>query len=515
MIDQTILLPQPPPSDHSDNDMWLDERIWGHRLFEKQSAWLVFLECLTLADACHRDKKLLNHGTDYYPLHYRPQQRLYLRNILFNNEMLFQIAERDHVSASAWKEWLAWMAENAKGVTPKDFSYLQSRFHSFADFAALVGMLRASAVESESNKRWSSRFVFPFGNEAIYEDLAVSHQDGVSREYINFGRAGELLYMMLARSSHAAELIPMMTSALDGRNPWNTLLRLMQPEPPGETAWRGKSFLPYKAHPSFDRLAEDWLAIDRLKLPGFDAIPHLVTLSTLGLLLYELQVASEWANRARPHFVCEVVGPRKTLVREVSTQNYQENQLLPEEALKQAIKSLEESSDWQEALNDHGAFVKCKALIVDQFRWPDDEDYVGAHEPAALLKEFRRQAFARHKKSVANVHRAYGRDVGLVSKRGTNRLRYAPNDALLKALILANVDRRMEFNEFLERLCDRYGLIFGDKAGGKFLRKEDIDQSAFRANARRLEQRLTSLGMLNRLSDACAYVKNPFGRSAE
>jgi len=47
------------------------------------------------------------------------------------------------------------------------------------------------------------------------------------------------------------------------------------------------------------------------------------------------------------------------------------------------------------------------------------------------------------------------------------------------------------------------------------LRKEDIDQSAFRTNARRLEQRLTSLGMLNRLSDACAYVKNPFGRSAE
>jgi len=514
VIDPASVLPSPHPNDHPDNAMWLDEQIWGHRLWDNQSPWLLFLECLGLAEACHRDGKLLNHGTNYYPLNYRPQQRLHLRNLLFNNEALFQIAERNRVSTSAWKDWLKWMDDNAKGISPRDFSYLQQRFHSFENFAALVGMLRASAVESDSNKRWSSRFVFPFGQEALYEDLNVTAAGTVSREYINFGRTGELLYMMLARSPRAPELVEVFRTMIDGRNPWNTLLRLMQPDGAGDTQQRGRSFLPYARHSAFDRLAEDWLAIQRLSLPGFDAYPHLVTLSSFGVLLYELEVASEWAGRPRPSFVCEVVGPRKTLVRELSAQNYQENHLLPEAALRTAIKTVEESEEWRRARQESAAFVKCKEILIERFRWPtDEEDYDNCNDPDSLLSEFRKKAVARHRQHVANIHRNYGRDVGLVSKRGTNRLRYAPNDNLLKALILANVEWRMEFNEFLERICDRYGLIFGDRAGARLLGGGEFDQKYFRSNAQRLEQRLTSLGMLHRLSDACAYVKNPFGRS--
>jgi hypothetical protein len=507
-------LPQPHPADHPKNEMWLDEQIWGHRLWDNQSPWLLFLECLCLAEAIHREGKLLNHGTNYYPLTYHPAQRLYLRNILFNNEVLFEIAERSSSSPAAWKEWLKWMDDNAKGVNPRDFSYLQPRFHSFGDFAALVGMLRASAVESDANKRWSSRFVFPFGDEALYEDLNVTTDGKAAREHINFGRTGELLYMMLARSSKATELVGVLTPMVAASNPWNTLLKLLQPEPAGERVKSDGAFLPYARHAAFERIAEDWLAISRLRLPGFDAYPHLVTLSAFGVLLYELDVACEIAGRPRPHFVCEIVGPRKTLVRELSTQNYQENHLLPETALKAMIKRVEESAEWKSAANDAAAFSKCKEILVERFRWPtDEEDYDNCTTPEALISEFRKKAISRHRQHVGNVHRNYGRDAGLVSKRGTNRLRYAPNDNLLKALILANVEWRMEFNEFLELLCDRYGLVLGDRAGARFLGAGEFDQKNFRKNAERLEQRLTSLGMLHRLSDACAYVKNPFGRS--
>jgi len=44
---------------------------------------------------------------------------------------------------------------------------------------------------------------------------------------------------------------------------------------------------------------------------------------------------------------------------------------------------------------------------------------------------------------------------------------------------------------------------------------EDFDSSAFEDNARRLEQRLVSLGLLRRLSDACAYVENPYRKAGE
>jgi hypothetical protein len=126
-----------------------------------------------------------------------------------------------------------------------------------------------------------------------------------------------------------------------------------------------------------------------------------------------------------------------------------------------------------------------------------------------LLSELKSAALKRHRQHVANVHRNYGKNVGLVSKRGTNKLRYAPTDSLLKTLLLANVERRMELGEFLQRLFDRYGFVFGDREAERVLGREDFDKKPFQANARRLEQRLVSLGMLRRLSDSCAYVENP------
>src|SRR5262245_23019616 len=147
MVDPAVTLPPPHREDHRDNKMWVDEQIWGHRLWDSQSPWLLFLEFLTVAEACHREGRLLDERGSYYPLLFRPYQRLHLRNILFNNEGLFQIAERQKDSNTAWTQWLAWMADHVKGVSTRDFSYLRARFHSFEQFASLVGMLRGSAVE--------------------------------------------------------------------------------------------------------------------------------------------------------------------------------------------------------------------------------------------------------------------------------------------------------------------------------------------------------------------------------
>lgn len=516
MLDPASLLPPPPLNDHPDNEMWIDEQIWGHRLWDSQSSWLVFLEFLNIAEACHREDRLLDQQGNYYPLLFRPYQRMYLRNILFNNEALFRISERHPDSTSAWSNWLAWMAENAKAVHPCDFSYVQGRFPSFQQFASLVAMLRSSAVENDTNRRWTSRFVFPFGPNALYEDLNITPANTVVREYINFGRTGELLYMMLCRSASAAQLRPHLDGMLAGHNPWNTVVALFQPRGTEDSHSRGKSYLPYRAHPRFDRLAEDWLRILELHLPGFDALPHLVTLSAFHVILYQLHLAAEWCGETRPvHFVCEVVAPKKTLVRELSGLNFQHNTQLPQRAVEAHIKRIEESEEWRRAAIQPGAFSTCQNLLRERVRWPmDRDDYEGPNDPENLMGELRRRAVARHRQHVANIHRNYGRDVGLVSKRGTNKLRYAPTDPLFKALIIANVRQRMEYKEFLSLLYSRYGLVFGDREAEFVLDGEEYDRKAFQSNAERLEQRLASLGMLRRLSDACAYVQNPFSRAA-
>jgi hypothetical protein len=510
MANSAIMLPLPAREDYRDNSMWVDEQMWGHRLWDSQSPWLLFLEFLGVAEASIRSGQLFANGN--HPLLYKPYKRLHLRNILFNNEVLIQIAERYPDSISAWDKWLEWMGTNAKGVFPRDFSYLRGRFHSFQQFVSLVGILRGSAVESESNKRWSSRFVFPFGPNALYEDLNITHAGKVGREYIYFGRTGEIMYLMLSRSKRREELASRFASLLSGQNPWNKLLALFQPDGEEDAETRANSFLPYREYPVFDLLADDWLHVLSLELPGFDALPHLVTLGAFHLMFYKLRISSEILSRPL-HFICEVVAPKKTLVRELSAFNYQQNNQLSQNAVEAYLAKITYSDRWQHAKSQAGAFGACKAILEEQVRWPNDpEDYEGCSEPEALASELRRAAIARHRQHVASVHRQYGRDVGLVSKRGTNRLRYAPTDSLLKTLVLANVSHRMEYKEFLGVLFARYGFVIGEREAERVLSQEDFDKKAFQTNSHRLEQRLSSLGMLRRLSDACAYVQNPLAR---
>ncbi len=508
---ETVQVPIPSANDHQDLDIWLEEQIWGHRIWDSQSPWLIFLEFLNVAESCHRNGALLDEKGKLYPLTYRPYKRLYLRNVLFNNQLLTQVMERGLDSNSSWAAWIPWMNDKAQGVLDRDFSFLKTRFHSFADFSALVAMLRRSAVESETNRRWSSRFVFPFGPNALYEDLNILPSGSASREYINFGRTGEILYLMLCRSAAASELRMHLAALMAGDNHWNRLLTLFQPIEAEEFSSRGKSYLPYSSHPTFNYLGEDWLSIFTLQVPGFDSMPHLVTLGAFHLMLYQLSLAATWSgSKKKVTFICEAVAPKKTIVRELSSLSFQDNNLLPSAAIDRYIADIEESPDWIRALSGPGAFARCRQILMDRFRWGDDYD--GPSDPSGLITELRLSARRRHKQHVANVHRNYGRDIGLVSRRATNKLRYAPSDSLIKTLLFANVPHRMELGEFLDLLFQRYGFIFGEREAEQVLARDDFDKKSFQANARRFEQRLASLGMLRRLSDGCAYVENPYGR---
>ena len=231
-----------------------------------------------------------------HSLKYRPNKHLYLRNILYNNEVIFQIAEQYADNEAAWRRWLGWMGDNAQGVPERDFSYLRTRFHSFHTFARLVAMVRSSTIESESNKRWSSRFTFPFGGHSIYEDLNI-RGNSVSREYIYFGRPGELLYLMLTRSPHAPSLRHHLATALERRDQCDELVALMQPDIEDDLQHRGDSYLPYEAHPTFDALGSDWVNIFELELPRFDAYPYLAILGTLHLVTLSIGDGCETVPR--------------------------------------------------------------------------------------------------------------------------------------------------------------------------------------------------------------------------
>jgi len=433
---------------------------------------------------------------------------------LWNGDQFNSITTSIHDNKEAWQQWISVMNENALGSKSLDFSYLQNRFRNFSEFTSLVAIIqRDAAIEGETNKRWSSRFVFPFGPNAIYEDLNIKNGTA-SREYINFGRTGELLYLMLSRSKAAKELTPYFAEYLEGKNKWDKLLRLMQPEneEPGEE--RGHSYLPYLSHKCFDELGDDWLSILRLNLPGFDFIEHLVTLGALHVMMYQLHVARQWlGDKAKPmYFICEVVSPKRTLIRQQSIYNFQENSGLTTKAIEAYLSTVESSEKWQSALAESDIderFIKCREILLQEFWWGDDNDFDRVRDPHELISDLKELALKGHRQTGSNIHRIYGRNIGLISRRGTNKFRYAPNDSLLKTLIFANVEKRMELHDFLSLLFKRYCLVFGPNEAEKALSNDDFDKHLFKMNAVRLEQRLTSLGLLKRLSDGCAYVLNP------
>jgi hypothetical protein len=500
--------------DRTGPTIWVDEAIWGHRLHDEQSPWLTFLEFLTVLLAEHSAGRALQE-TSLNSLSYRPQTQLKLRNLVFNNPHIMTVLAEDRADELAWTVWLEKMAQSAGGLESADFTYLRERFETFQDFAAVINFLQGSAIEGDSNKRWSSKFVFPFGPHALYEDVSVSPKGGVSTDRRFFARTGEVLYLMLCRSQRAAELRPLLVSRfLQNPAPYDGMARALQGEPQFAKAERGGAFLPCSTHPVFDRLADDWLAILSLPIPAYDAIPHLVAITGLNLVLYQLDRAREVLGRAPSTLVCEIVAPKKSVVRDLSADSYQANNALPQQALEHFIRSTTETPEWLAALASDDAALEAAEILQKAFDWPDPDDPDEATgSPQDLVESLVDKAVVRHKQHVGKIHMTWARAIGLSSRRSSRRVRYAPTDRLLKTLVVTCVPRRLEFKDFLALLAERYGFIIGDQQAQAFIASGDADQEDFSDNARRLEERLASLGLLKRLSDSCAYVENPFQRT--
>ena len=273
-------LPQPlPPPDSFDqsSSMWVDEAIWGHRLYDEQFPWMVFLEFLNVFYHEADRGRAFTEPAGLNTLKYRAAHRLYLRNILFNNPHLAQVRQTNPNDTNRWDEWLKRM-KAATGIAHAQFDYLRKHFHSFDDFCETVALIRSTSLEVNSNKRWTSKFVFPYGRDCLYEDLDNSASTNDRRF---FGRTGEMLYLMLCRTRRKDELLAALKARLSRTDPtWDSIIKCLQPADDEQVSGeRANSFLPYENHPCFDELAEDWLAILQLNIPSFDVFPHLVNLA--------------------------------------------------------------------------------------------------------------------------------------------------------------------------------------------------------------------------------------------
>ncbi len=85
--------------------MWIDEAIWGHRLHDEQSPWLIYLEFLNLYIFEYSQGWAFSEAKGYNRLCYEPCKRLHLRNILFNNPKLENIRLVHANDSERWEAW--------------------------------------------------------------------------------------------------------------------------------------------------------------------------------------------------------------------------------------------------------------------------------------------------------------------------------------------------------------------------------------------------------------------------
>jgi hypothetical protein len=497
-----------------DVDFVVDESIWGHRLYDEQLPHLIFLEFLGVL-ASQRDHALTEIAGQ---VSYKPQRQLRLRGVLFNNPYIASIAASKNKSDEAkWEQWLSRYVEGAAGGD--DMSYLKTVFSSFDDFARIVELLQSSAFEVNSNKRWSSKFVFPFGSDALYEDLRVDVKGSASNDRRFFARTGELLYLMLCRATRKDELKTLLLNRLlDTKAPLNRLVKTIQ----GGTEFSAQEkviqsgHLPLASHPRFDQICDDWIHILEQDMPAYDAIQYLMTSVGLNLILYFLERSKEVLADDQPvQMLCEIVSKDRTKIRTLSSDGFQSNQNLSLRAVSAAVASVHNQADWVNAATADYPEAEYVRLMKARFQWPTPDEENQSWTPEKLIHRLTEKALARHHQHLGKVHATWSKSIGLSSRRLSRRTRYAPNDHFLKCLVIMVVGQRMQFDDFLAEIHRRYGLLIGESQGQSLIENNQLDQEALSRNSEYLAARLSSLGLLRQLSDGCAFVENPFSSQGD
>src|SRR5690606_37933829 len=109
--------------------------------------------------------------------------------------------------------------------------YLKDRFTRFASFRNAVALLRSAEVESGRKRRPTSRHLAPRGPDMLAADFGETKSESANKDRRFFARGGELLFLMLNRSSRRndlEELIPRRLLTEGSR--WNQLAKVLQPK---------------------------------------------------------------------------------------------------------------------------------------------------------------------------------------------------------------------------------------------------------------------------------------------
>jgi len=498
--------------------LWCEIPIWGLLLYDNQTPWLTLLETLHICFARVSHKKSVfppeTSDGEHEWINYEAPLALGLRHLLFEDQHIDEIASSGAENGTMWSTWIAEL-----GVKPPvNIAHLRKTFPQFQDLANAVALLRSGQVDGNNGRRPTSRHLLPLGPSMLFADVKeVEHTS--DRRFMR--RNGELIFLMLNRSSLRTEVANLIQSELIGADsPWNRLARKLMGGDAYEDQPRSLNtgFLPLAEHGAYERLAQDWRAILSLKkMPVATSLAPLARLSSFNLLLYIVERAvevTEGLGGYVPPYVFDMVGNTSgNGLRKLSQNLLQQHRRLMPSATRAFVETYRQSDEWQAIEgSDQASLTACNRL-QQRFLWKRDigTDPDAMPSPSEQIELLINEVQKSHSHSVSAMYVAHSRQIGAITARAGVGTWYAPNDELIEALVLANVAGPIELDAFLEKLFDRYRIVIGAQEAMRAFDGElpEVD-ATFRENERSFEDRLRMLGFLERKSDDCAFVFNPF-----
>lgn len=128
-----------PAKYRSDVNVWVDEAIWGHRLYNDQTPWLVLLEFLAIFQSRNAEGKALNESRiegGHETFTYYIPRLVPLRQLIFNNPHIRYVEDNFQSDPERWREWLKSFSSD------DDFGYLQNRFGRFARLSRIIELFK-------------------------------------------------------------------------------------------------------------------------------------------------------------------------------------------------------------------------------------------------------------------------------------------------------------------------------------------------------------------------------------
>jgi len=510
----------PPPNVLDRSDMRVQELIHGHRFLQDQEPFMIVLE--TLAVCAETPLGSVQPRPDAHEtFHYSLPHRRKMRFLLFQDRHLEKVVENSSIpDHEKWQEWKTRVnAQFGEGQREPDagtvhdaFAYLDDRFSR--DINALhqaVRLLQSRELDVMNNRRWTSRFLAVTGPDMICTDMRERRGNWETDRRF-FGRGGELVYLMLNRSSRTVELMKLIKRRLlSETDPMNRIAQALSDPADTEASNTQIGYLPHLALPAYDRLAENWVNVlmcDRL--PEGHLFEPLFRITALNIVVYLAERAQDEVGASQPlPIVADLTDGGNQQLREEAKGHLNRHRDAANRAVRAFVERVLEGCDRWKMARDRNDPGLAKQALKDRFWFTKGEEQRGgAATPAQQLEAFIEHAMQRDKNNIYKYLLPLAKASGLATSRQRVGPWFALDDGMLFALVLANVTRTIELRDFVAELYRRYGLVIGpEEARDAFGR---IQVERYEANLAALEARMTRLALTQRLSDDCAFVMNPY-----